>query len=118
MVIQPYNRRDELIPLADHVANISAKHEGGDPDVEMTRAHPSDILDYFREKEEVEASGDMPHLLRNYLDKHDVGEPHGTRADGAWVELCGGTRVASSEVMGRRGDTATRDLGTRRRGTR
>ena len=39
--------------LADHVPNISAKHEGGDPDVEQTRAHPSDILDYFRAKDEV-----------------------------------------------------------------
>jgi hypothetical protein len=36
------------------------------------REHPSDILDYFRGKAEVEAAGDMPHLLRNYLDKHDA----------------------------------------------
>jgi hypothetical protein len=72
VVIQPYNRRDELLQIADHVANISAKHEGGDPDVETTREHTSDILDYFRAKEEVEASGDMPALLQNYLDKHDA----------------------------------------------
>ncbi len=71
IVIQPYNRRDELVALADHVANISAKHEGGDPDVEVTREHPSDILDYFRPKAEIEAAGDMPLLLRNYLDKHE-----------------------------------------------
>jgi hypothetical protein len=31
IVIQPYNRRDELIQIADHVLNIAAKHEGGDP---------------------------------------------------------------------------------------
>lgn len=72
VVLQPYNRRDELVVLADHVPNISAKHEGGDPDVEQTRGHTSDILDYFRAKDEVEAAGDMPHLLRNYLDKHDA----------------------------------------------
>jgi len=72
IVRQPYNRRDELVALADHVANISAKHEGGDPDVELTREHPSDILDYFRSKEEIEAAGHMPFLLRNYLDKHDA----------------------------------------------
>jgi len=72
IVIQPYNRRDDLVKLADHVANISAKHEGGDPDVETTRARPSDILDYFRAKEEIESSGDMPVLLQNYLDKHDA----------------------------------------------
>jgi hypothetical protein len=72
IVIQPYNRRDELIALADHVPNISAKHEGGDPEIETTRERPSDILDYFRAKDEIEAAGDMPHLLRNYLDKHDA----------------------------------------------
>jgi hypothetical protein len=72
VVLQPYTRRDELMALADHVPNISAKHEGGDPDVETTRGHTSDILDYFREKGEVEAAGDMSHLLRNYLDKHDA----------------------------------------------
>ncbi|MGQ9490703.1 MAG: hypothetical protein ACUVS6_08310 [Anaerolineae bacterium] len=72
IVRQPYNRRDELVALADHVANISAKHEGGDPEVEATREHPSDILDYFRAKEEIEAAGHMPALLRNYLDKHEA----------------------------------------------
>ena len=72
IVRQPYNRREELLELAGKVANISAKHEGGDPEVEQTREHPSDVLDYFRDKEEVEAAGDMPALLRNYLDKHDA----------------------------------------------
>jgi hypothetical protein len=64
--------RDELVALAGHVANISAKHEGGDPEIDKTRSHPSDILDYFRAKAEIESSGDMPHLLRNYLDKHSA----------------------------------------------
>ncbi|MGI5837345.1 MAG: hypothetical protein ACOX87_12785 [Chloroflexota bacterium] len=72
IVRQPYNRRSELVEVARKVANISAKHEGGDPDVEETREHPSDILDYFREKTEVENSGQMHLLLRNYLDKHDA----------------------------------------------
>lgn len=71
IVRQPYNRREELVLLADHVANISAKHEGGDPDVEVTRAYPSDILDYFRAQTEIAATGHMPLLLRNYLDKHE-----------------------------------------------
>jgi hypothetical protein len=70
IVVQPYNRRAELIQLADHVANISAKHEGGDPEVEATRAHSSDILDYFRAKEEILEKGEMDILLGNYLDKH------------------------------------------------
>jgi hypothetical protein len=72
IVRQPYDRLDELVAIADHVANISAKHEGAPPAVEATRERPSDILDYFRDKDEVEKSGDMPHLLRNYLDKHDA----------------------------------------------
>jgi hypothetical protein len=72
IVRQPYLRRDELVEIAGHVANISAKHEGGDPDVEPTREHPSSILDYFRDKAEIEAAGDMPFLERNYLDKHDA----------------------------------------------
>jgi hypothetical protein len=72
VVIQPYNRRRELVDLARHVPNISAKHEGGDPEVDGQRAHPSDILDYFRTKAEIEASGDMPAMLTNYLDKHDA----------------------------------------------
>ncbi|MEW5932115.1 MAG: hypothetical protein AB1816_00825 [Bacillota bacterium] len=72
IVRQPYNRRDELLDLATRVPNISAKHEGGDPEVEVTREHPSDILDYFRSKEEILAAGDMAHLERNYLDKHEA----------------------------------------------
>jgi len=70
IVRQPYNRRDDLLDVAPSVPNISAKHEGGDPDIEQTREHPSDILDYFRDKQDILASGDMPHLERNYLDKH------------------------------------------------
>ena len=69
IVRQPYNRRDELIEIADHVANISAKHEGGDPDIDKTREHPSDILDYFRDKEEVVDTGDWDHLTGNFMDK-------------------------------------------------
>lgn len=71
IVRQPYDRLEELVEIADHVANISAKHEGAPPEVEETREHPSDILEYFREKKEMEESGDMPFFERNYLDKHD-----------------------------------------------
>lgn len=70
IVRQPYDRRAELLELADHVKNISAKHEGGDPEVEVTREHPSDILEYFLPKADVEAKGMMPVLLANYMDKH------------------------------------------------
>ena len=70
IVRQPYDRTEELVELADHVGNISAKHEGGIPDIDSARDHPSDILDYFRDKSEILSSGDMPALERNYLDKH------------------------------------------------
>ncbi|NWG06134.1 MAG: hypothetical protein HXY35_05525 [Chloroflexi bacterium] len=69
IVIQPYDRRAELVQIADHVANIAAKHEGGDPEIEPTLPHPSDILDYFREKKEVIESGDWEHLQRNFMEK-------------------------------------------------
>jgi hypothetical protein len=69
IVIQPYNRRAELVEIASHVRNISAKHEGGDPDIDATRAHPSDILDYFRDKDEIIESGDWEFVTENYLDK-------------------------------------------------
>lgn len=72
IVIQPYNRRDELVELADHVANISAKHEGGDPEVDGAREKTSDILDYFRDKQEVIDSGDWDNLQTNFLDKFDA----------------------------------------------
>ena len=72
IVRQPYDRRDELIAIADHVANISAKHEGAGPEIDPTRKHPSDILDYFRDKDEVIAAGDWDNLLLNFLDKMEA----------------------------------------------
>lgn len=72
IVIQPYNRRAELVEIADHVANIAAKHEGGDPETDVTRPHLSDILDYFRAKDEVIASGDWEALQTNFMDKVDA----------------------------------------------
>jgi len=72
IVRQPYDRLKELLELADHVKNISAKHEGAPPEVEKTREHPSDILDYFMPKKEIMEKGLMPKLLANYLDKHDA----------------------------------------------
>ena len=72
IVRQPYDRLNELVSIADHVANISAKHEGGTPEVEPTRDHPSDILDYFREKKEIISSGDWDNLIQNFIDKFDA----------------------------------------------
>ncbi len=72
IVRQPYLRREELVEVARTVPNISAKHEGGDPEVDAARAHPSDDLDYFLAKKDIEAQGLMPALLANYLDKHQA----------------------------------------------
>jgi hypothetical protein len=70
IVRQPYNRRAELVEIAREVANISAKHEGGEPEIEAALPHPSDILDYFLAKADVEKAGLMPALETNYLEKH------------------------------------------------
>ena len=72
IVRQPYDRLEELLEVAKTVKNISAKHEGGILETEKSREHPSDILEYFLPREEVEKQGLMPALERNYLDKHDA----------------------------------------------
>lgn len=69
IVRQPYNRREELVALAGHVPNIAAKHEGGEPEIDSARPHPSDLLDYFRDKQEVIDSGDWEALFTNFMDK-------------------------------------------------
>ncbi len=70
IVLQPYNRRDELVEIAREVPNISAKHEGGEVDIEAELEHPSDILDYFMAKGDVEKQGLMPALEQNYIEKN------------------------------------------------
>ncbi len=70
IVRQPYDRLPELLELADHVKNISAKHEGAVPEIDAKREYPSDILDYFRPKADIIEQGHMSFNLRNYLDKH------------------------------------------------
>ena len=72
IVRQPYDRREELVELAPKVKNISAKHEGGNVEVDGKRDHPSDILDYFRSKEEIIEANDWDALRINYLDRHDA----------------------------------------------
>lgn len=72
IVVQPYDRRAELVEIAKEVPNISAKHEGGDVDVEKTREHPTDILDYFMTKEDIIAQGLMEAMTLNWLDKHNA----------------------------------------------
>lgn len=72
IVCQPYNRREELVEIAQEVANIAAKHEGGDPEIDSAREHPSDILDYFLTKEDISSRGVMDAMLLNYLDKHEA----------------------------------------------
>ncbi len=71
LVIQPYNRREEVLRLAETVPNISAKHEGGEPEVEQARQRPSEITDYYRTKAEIIASGEWEALRLNFMDKFD-----------------------------------------------
>lgn len=70
IVRQPYDRRDELIKLARNVKNISAKHEGGDVEIEKTREHPSDILEYFMTKEEIKEQGLWEFHRITHLDRY------------------------------------------------
>ncbi len=70
IVVQPYDRLEELLEVARQVPNISAKHEGGVPEVEKMLDHPSDILDYFMPKEEITRQKLMPAMERNYVEKH------------------------------------------------
>jgi hypothetical protein len=70
IVRQPYDRLADIEAVAEAVPNLSAKHEGGEPAVEVAREHPSDIFDYFLSLEEVETRGLMAALEQNYLDKH------------------------------------------------
>ena len=70
IVRQPYDRRDELVEVAMKVKNISAKHEGGDVEIDKNREYPSDILDYFREKQEIIDSGHWEFMRRNHLDRY------------------------------------------------
>ena len=70
IVRQPYDRRDELVEVAMKVKNISAKHEGGDVEMDKNREYPSDILDYFRDKQEIIDSGHWEFMRRNHLDRY------------------------------------------------
>jgi hypothetical protein len=70
IVRQPYDRHDELIELAKRVKNVSAKHEGGDIEIEKTREHPTDILDYFRDKQEIIDSGEWEYMRTGLLDRY------------------------------------------------
>jgi len=72
IVRQPYDRRDELIELAKNVKNISAKHEGGNVDVDKAREHPTDILEYFAAKKDLKEAGLWDALRINHLDRNDA----------------------------------------------
>ncbi len=69
IVRQPYDRTQELLEIAPKIRNISAKHEGGPVEIDQTREHPSDILDYFKTKEQIHEEGIWDHLEQNYLDR-------------------------------------------------
>jgi len=72
IVRQPYDRREELVELAKNIANVSAKHEGGDPEIDRAREHPTDILDYFLPIEKIQEMGIWEHLRQNHLDRLDA----------------------------------------------
>ncbi len=69
IVRQPYDRTEELCEVAKTVPNISAKHEGGPVRIDEKRDYPSDILDYFKSKEQIAEEGIMDNLKQNYFDR-------------------------------------------------
>jgi len=93
IVRQPYNRRAELVEIAGRVPNISAKHEGGEPEIDSQRPHPSDILDYFRDKQEILDSGDWDHLTQNFLDKVDAANRTAQALTEAGLSFVAATRL-------------------------
>ncbi|MBY8987600.1 MAG: hypothetical protein KGD61_04020 [Candidatus Lokiarchaeota archaeon] len=72
IVRQPYDRRNELLELAPKVKNISAKHEGGNVEVDKNRDHPTDILEYFAAKKDLIEAGLWDALRINHLDRNDA----------------------------------------------
>ncbi len=69
IVIQPYNRRAELVEIADHVANIAAKHEGGDPEVEPGLRPSFGYPGLLPGKEGSGGFGDWDALQLNFMEK-------------------------------------------------
>jgi len=72
LVIQPYNRRRDLLALAECMDNLTAMHEGGDPELEATREQPSNAFDYSRSKDEIIASGDWEALTGGFFDRFEA----------------------------------------------
>jgi hypothetical protein len=100
IVRQPYDRRADIVAAAGAVPNISAKHEGGDPAVEALREHPSDILDYFLPKAQIERDGLMPMLERNYLDKHAAVNHTAAELTGAGIGIKAAELLHVPELVG------------------
>jgi len=72
MVRQPFDRRAELVELARVVPNISAKHEGGEVETELSRDEPSTVFDLFLTEAEIYDKGMLPRVTQAYMDKHDA----------------------------------------------
>ncbi len=70
IVRQPYDRRADVVQAAATVANLSAKHEGGDPAVRGRSRPPQRHLRLLHAAGRHRAPGLLPVLEANYLDKH------------------------------------------------
>ncbi len=71
IVRQPYLRRDQIVRLSKEIKMISAKHEGGEPDIEKTRTYPSDSNDYSKEKQQIKEEGIWEDMRISNLDRLD-----------------------------------------------
>ena len=93
IVRQPYNRRDELVEVAARVANLSAKHEGGDPEIDAhARApvgHPGLLSGQGRGRgggRHAAPAAQLPGQARR-------GECHGAGADGNGLAFVAAPRL-------------------------
>ena len=71
IVRQPYLRRDQIVELNKEIKMLSAKHEGGEPSIEKTRAYPSDAKDYSKTKLQIKEEGIWEAMRISNLDRLD-----------------------------------------------
>ena len=95
IVRQPYNRRDELVEVAAQVANISAKHEGGDPEIDRDARAPLGHPGLFPGQERDRGGGRHAAPAAQLPGQARRGQRHGAGADRERAGVRGGAQTAS-----------------------
>jgi len=71
IVRQPYLRRDQVVRLDKEIKMISAKHEGGEPSIEINRTYPSDGNDYSKTKHQIKEEDIWEAMRISNIDRLD-----------------------------------------------